>query len=91
MFRDYDVSADEALVTTKVVETVIPGKRKVNDVATEAHFPLTPPSTVKSEIVSLELKVERDEMSTEINENFVRRSKRQKVHKHHGELILRLK
>jgi len=79
VFRDYDAPADKAPVTTKVVETATPVKRKVNDVATEEPFPLTPPSTVKSEIVSLEFKIERDEMSTEINENFVRRSKRQKV------------
>ena len=73
MFRDYDVSADSVTLSTGVKEIVTPVKRKVNEVVTPTvDFPLTPPATVKSETISIE-------MTSEVNEHFVRRSKRRRI------------
>jgi hypothetical protein len=71
MFRDF---SDTTEITAKgeVEEAVTPTKRKLNDLGTPVEFPLTPPSTIKSE------KLSKDEI-TEINEKFRRRSKRQKL------------
>ena len=59
----------------KVEEALTPVKRKADNFGTPWTFPLTPPPTIKSETVSLDIKVE----ITEINEKFRRQSKRRKV------------
>jgi hypothetical protein len=55
-----------------------PKKRKIGDVdgATEVGLPLTPPATVKSEIVSLDLEISTDAIGNKVTEHFVRRSAR---------------
>lgn len=57
-----------------------PVKRKVEMMSTpKVEFPLTPPATVKSETVSLDIHIESDGITTEAHEHFVRRSKRRKI------------
>lgn len=79
MFRDYDVTANSATITAKI-EALTPVKRK-SDIETGVQFPLTPPPTVESDTVSLDIKIEGEEITTEINKHFVRRSKRRKIAK----------
>ena len=58
-----------------------PVKRKFEEVLAtpKVEFPLTPPSTVKSEAVSLDSQVESDGITTKIHDHYVRRSRRRKV------------
>ena len=58
-----------------------PVKRKFEEVLAtpKVEFPLTPPATVKSETVSLDLQIESDETTTKFHEHYVRRSRRRKV------------
>ena len=74
MFRDYG-NTTETTTKGNVEEAVTPIKRKGDEVGAQADFSLTPPPTVKSETVSIDLKAE----ITEINEKLGRRSKRQKI------------
>jgi hypothetical protein len=69
----------ETKIEEKMVEVVTPVKRKMEDISSTFDFPLTPPSTVKSEKISHDLKIESDEITTKVTEHFVRRSKRRKT------------
>ena len=79
VFRDYDAAVDNVAVASQ--ETVVtPVKRKVEDFGTtKVDFPLTPPATVKSETLSINIQIEEDEITTKVHEHFVRRSKRRKT------------
>ena len=63
------------------MNVMTPVKRKVEeDLATpKVEFPLTPPETVKSETVSLNIPIGSDEITTKVTEHFVGRSKRRRV------------
>jgi hypothetical protein len=79
VFRDYDAAAETGSVSSQE-NIVTPVKRKVEVLTTpKVDFPLTPPATVKSETVSLDLQIETDGITTRVQEHFVRRSKRRKV------------
>jgi hypothetical protein len=81
VFRDYDQVSEGITGTVapvKIEDVVTPVKRKVEEMLTPAPaFPLTPPDIVKSETISLDVKIET-ETTIKGNENFVRRSKRRK-------------
>jgi len=77
VFRDYDVN-ETVEVKTEVVTPV--KKRKMEELTTpKVEFPLTPPATLKSESVSIDLQIEESEERTKVIERFVRRSKRRRV------------
>lgn len=79
MFRDYaNASQVEEAVPVKL-EVVTPVKKRVLDIVTpKTEFPLTPLATVKSEIVTFDLKLENED-GTKVTEHFVRRSKRRRT------------
>jgi hypothetical protein len=76
VFRDYgdEPTKTEAMTTPPTT----PQKRKIGEVdgSTEVGLPLTPPATVKSEIVSLDLEISTDAIGKKVTEHFVRRSAR---------------
>lgn len=49
------------------------------------EFPLTPPASVKSETISLDLQIERCGITTKLQEHFGGRSMRQKVNRVTGD------
>lgn len=73
-FRDYNDNSD-AIAKSEVEEALTPKKRKLDDLGTAMAFPLIPPPTIKSETISIDVKVEINE----INEKLRSRSKRPKI------------
>jgi hypothetical protein len=83
VFKDYNATDSYESIETKVeeriMEVVTPMKRKTEETTTAMDFPLTPPATIKSEKISYEIKIESDEITTNLTEHFVRRSKRRRT------------
>jgi hypothetical protein len=83
VFRNYTPSSDQVtgspVIKVQVPTPVTPVKRGLTDPATPTNkFPLTPPPTVKSDDISIELKIENDEI-TGVRKHFVRWSKRRRI------------
>lgn len=73
VFKDYDgtreASGKVELATTPLKAFSTPSM----------DFPLTPPATVKSETIALELCIEEDVRTSKDNRHIARRSKRRKI------------
>ena len=75
MFKDYDG-------TREVSGKVEPATTPLNALsAPSMDFPLTPPATVKSEMIVSELCIEEEVRTSEDNRHVTRRSKRRKISK----------
>jgi hypothetical protein len=74
VFRDYNDNT-EAIAKGDVEEAVTPKKRKLDDLGSPVEFPLTPPPTIKSETISIDVAVD----TNEIKEKLRSRSKRPKI------------
>jgi hypothetical protein len=80
VFKNYTPSSDQVTgspaIKVQVPTPVTPVKRRLMDPATPtSKFPLIPPQKVKSDDISIELRIENDEI-TGLRKNFVRWSKR---------------
>jgi hypothetical protein len=85
VFKDYNGTDSYDSIETKVDEKIMevaivtPMKRKTDEATAPMDFPLTPPATIKSEMISYDLKIESDGITTNVTEHFVRSKRRRTV------------